>query len=125
MKRSFFVLLGIGIALSLFATPVLAEDAEALVSAEPEAEVSSCNVADPEERGCTAEQDCPYDEPVDCEGTFQCNVYPYAVQCDLKWYHCQCEAAPGWCEDPLCYCECKEGGQSDAWCRKECCMEWP
>jgi hypothetical protein len=126
MKRSFLILLGIGIVLSLSATPVLAAETEATaVSSKP---VSwDFMIGATEKQTCTADQDCPYDDPVHCEGT-SCLVRPHAVVCDGVWTWCQCAAAPLWCYDPLCYCICKDEGSSDTTCRLQCCKEpypWP
>jgi hypothetical protein len=110
--------LGIGIVLLLFAAPAIAADLELEVVAEAEERI---NVEDPEGSVCTAEKDCPYDEPVYCEGDYQCQVYGTGVKCDGVFTSCQCAAAPP-CEDPLCYCVCKKNGYSDLFCLDQCCL---
>lgn len=122
MRKSFLMLLVTGIALLLFVTPVVADDTEAAKSFEQKPGA----IVDDTKQACYADQDCPYDEPVECEGTQLCAVYPYAVRCDGIWVHCQCAAAAPWCYDPICYCQCKEDGGSDSVCSNECCKEpWP
>lgn len=127
MKRSFLILLGIGIALSLFTTPALAGNTEeaTAVASKPD---SLDFLFDYEKQICTAEQDCPYDQPISCVGNSYCQVRQFAVVCDGNWTYCQCAAAAPWCYDKMCYCMCKEDGGSDSACRLECCKEpmpWP
>lgn len=132
MKKSFVLTLGIGIVLSLLAAPLLAADSEEAAKPswmEPQEQVSSCSAKDPESKGCTAIKDCPFDATISCEGDYSCSVSLNGITCDGVFTPCECAAAPPWCAFPLCYCRCREDGDSDPICRIECCRPdlppWP